>query len=205
MKGKIIMIKCLFCEKEHENKKFCSLSCSSSYYGNIKKKPIKYNVCINCSKNTTNPKFCSISCSMSFNNNFRIYNKNRTLKNYCCKKCGILLHIGWQQGKNKTLCDNCNTNNVDWSKITLLEFKQNRPNYQVHSRIRSIARSFYKNSDKPKHCTKCSWSTHYEICHIKPIGDFDDSSTIAEINHIDNLVALCPNCHWAFDHGHLQL
>jgi predicted HNH restriction endonuclease len=25
------------------------------------------------------------------------------------------------------------------------------------------------------------------------------------VNALDNLVGLCPNCHWEFDHGLLQL
>jgi hypothetical protein len=25
------------------------------------------------------------------------------------------------------------------------------------------------------------------------------------VNSLDNLVGLCPNCHWEFDHGLLQL
>lgn len=50
------------------------------------------------------------------------------------------------------------------------------------------------------------WYTNYcEVCHIKPVNGFSDESLVSEINDINNLVALCPNHHWEFDHGLLQL
>ena len=44
-------------------------------------------------------------------------------------------------------------------------------------------------------CAICGYDKHVEIAHIKPVSDFTDSCTIAEINSIDNLIALCPNHH----------
>lgn len=44
-------------------------------------------------------------------------------------------------------------------------------------------------------CAICGYDKHVEIAHIKPVSDFADSCTIAEINSIDNLIALCPNHH----------
>ena len=35
--------------------------------------------------------------------------------------------------------------------------------------------------------------------------DFDDNNTIAEINDISNLIGLCPNHHWEYDNGLLDL
>ena len=49
------------------------------------------------------------------------------------------------------------------------------------------------------------YNKHIEIAHKKAVSDFDDSATIAEINDINNLIALCPNCHWEFDNGLLKL
>ena len=37
------------------------------------------------------------------------------------------------------------------------------------------------------------------------VSDFDDSALISEINSKDNLIALCPNHHWEYDHGLLKL
>lgn len=42
-------------------------------------------------------------------------------------------------------------------------------------------------------------------CHIKAIKLSIKSTRISEINSLDNLIALCPNCHWEFDAGLWQL
>jgi predicted HNH restriction endonuclease len=43
------------------------------------------------------------------------------------------------------------------------------------------------------------------VCHIKPISSFEETVYLSVINSQDNLVLLCPNCHWEFDNGHLEL
>jgi len=54
-------------------------------------------------------------------------------------------------------------------------------------------------------CRVCGYDKHVEVCHIKAIKSFDDSATFSEVNSIHNLVFLCPNCHWEFDKGLLNL
>lgn len=56
-----------------------------------------------------------------------------------------------------------------------------------------------------KKCKACGYSLHVEVCHIKPIKEFVDTSLIKEINDLKNLIYLCPNCHWEFDHNRLSL
>ena len=86
------------------------------------------------------------------------------------------------------------------------ELLNDRKNYQSYrSAIRKIAEDVYKSSGKPCRCAICGYSNHIEIAHIKAVSDFEDSTTIAEINSIDNLIALCPNHHWEYDHGILKL
>lgn len=86
------------------------------------------------------------------------------------------------------------------------ELLNDRKNYQSYrSSIRKLAERAYKSSGKPYCCAKCDYSNHVEVAHIKAVSDFDDSVTIAEINSIDNLIALCPNHHWEYDHGILKL
>ena len=74
-----------------------------------------------------------------------------------------------------------------------------------HSRIRFNSRKVYKNSGKEMKCFFCGYDIHVEICHIKDIKDFSKDSMISEINDLDNLIALCPNCHWEFDKGLIKL
>lgn len=70
-----------------------------------------------------------------------------------------------------------------------------------HSRIRFHSRAIYKLSGRDMKCFICGYDKHVEICHIKDIQDFDSNAKVSEINDENNLVALCANCHWEFDHG----
>ena len=82
------------------------------------------------------------------------------------------------------------------------ELLSSRKNYQSYrSSIRKHAELTYFRSTKVKKCAICGYDKHIEIAHIKSVAEFDDSVTIAEINSIDNLIALCPNHHWEYDNG----
>ena len=48
-------------------------------------------------------------------------------------------------------------------------------------------------------CECCGYDKHFEAAHIKPIGSFPLDTPISDINSLENLVSLCPNCHWEFD------
>lgn len=140
--------------------------------------------------------FCSRSCSNSFNNRA---NPKRKVEG-SCKNCrtGISASL--------TYCKPCYRQKftIDWSTVTLDQVVGAR-RYQKHSRIRDLARRLFLSSDRPYICQNCSYDKHIEVCHIKPIKDFDLSSMVSEINHLDNLLGLCPNCHWELDHGDLTL
>ena len=162
----------------------------------------KMKKCKNCDNIVKNEKhnYCSRSCSTSVNN------RKRTKKKYYCKKCNKLLANSYkdlEKDGRKTVCDDCNPNKIDWSKITLEKLKSTRTLNCYHTRLRSHSRNVYLLSDKPKHCINCNYTNYYEVCHIKNIKDFDKSTPVSIVNHIDNLVALCPNCHWDFDNGYL--
>ena len=81
-----------------------------------------------------------------------------------------------------------------------------RKNWQsARSTIQKIARkTYFENTKEPK-CAICGYSNHVEVAHIKAVSDFDDNATIKEINSVDNLIGLCPNHHWEYDHGILKL
>lgn len=70
--------------------------------------------------------------------------------------------------------------------------------------IRHRARNMFENIENEK-CAKCSWSHHVEVCHIKPISSFPENTFVSEVNKRENLVLLCPNCHWMFDNNLLKL
>lgn len=62
--------------------------------------------------------------------------------------------------------------------------------------VRGRARNQYKHI---KICQFCGYDKHVEVCHIKPIGAFSLDTLVSEVNAPDNILILCPNCHWEFD------
>lgn len=153
--------------------------------------------CLHCNKETSNPKYCSKSCSAKANN--VLFPKK--IKTNSCKGCKISIT------SSRTYCDLCWTTRPTYSTLRDKPLSQVRGErrYQKSSYIREHSRSvFLKNNPNPK-CYNCAYDKHIEVCHIKAISSFEDSTLISEINSISNLVGLCPNCHWEFDHGILQL
>lgn len=87
----------------------------------------------------------------------------------------------------------------DPSALTKKELFEHRSGYQnARSAIVKNAKTCFLKSSKPKKCAVCGYDKHYEIAHIKAVADFDDDT-------LDNLIALCPNHHWEYDNGLLDL
>lgn len=147
------------------------------------------NNCLLCEKITDNPKFCSRSCAAKQNNKIPKRKRRILYCKVCSKDTG---------DSRRQYCIPCNPNVVDWDNVTYEDITSIRK-YQKNSRIRDLARVKYKRSGKPNSCYICDYSTHVEICHIKPISSYLPTSKISEINDIKNLVALCPNHHWELD------
>lgn len=73
----------------------------------------------------------------------------------------------------------------------------------ARSRIRRNAFEAFMRSGEPKECAVCGYGHRIDVCHIKSVSSFPDTATVAEINDLSNLVALCPNHHWEFDNEFL--
>ena len=120
----------------------------------------------------------------NINNNVRIKIKERL------QKMGLPLY----EGKK------------DIASLTKKELFQSRNSYQsARSAIVKNAQAVYSKSKKPRYCAICGYDKHYEIAHIKAVADFENDTSIAEINNENNLIALCPNHHWEYDNGILDL
>ena len=164
--------------------------------------------CEKCGKEHRNPKYCSLSCAASANNRIFPKGKNkpksesRNRIKRVCKWCNVFLGDGYHGSRT---CVSCNKNIVDWSKVTVAEFKERCKGLRFHARIRSLARQEFKRSNQQLVCKKCNRERGTQVCHINPVSNFGSSSTIADINAITNLIALCPNHHWDLDHGFLEL
>ena len=143
----------------------------------------------------TNQNYCSQSCAGKINNS---KHPKKKLKKQC--KCGTLI---WKQ---KTNCNQCLQKIVEYREnITLGQAIYNLHHKSsayalVRTRARSIAKSLGCKSR-----INCNYNKHIEIAHIKPIASFDHSTLVNDINSLTNLIPLCPNCHWEYDNGLLNI
>ncbi len=155
-------------------------------------------ICPACSNETANPKFCSRSCAAIYNNKKK---PKRPLKDSCSKCNGAIGRTSWKD--YRTICNDCRPR-VDWSTVTLGEVRA-RAKYQKSARIRDLARQTYFGANPNPECSVCGYSTHVEVCHIKPIKDHSDDISVSVVNALENLVGLCPNHHWELDNQLLTL
>lgn len=153
--------------------------------------------CLNCNCETSNPKFCSKSCSVTHNNT----TKPKRNQEGSCRICNSIISTRYKYCSD---CKKAGVDRVDWKSITIEELT-NRFGINKHSKIRYHSRKEYFRNYRENSCENCGYNLHIEVCHIKPIKDFKLNSKLAEINSIDNLIALCPNCHWEFDNGLLAI
>ena len=131
--------------------------------------------------------------------------------------------IGEKLGyKSKVLASNvkesikkrCETLNIilniikqdDISNVTKGELFKCRKNWQsARTAIQKLARTTFFNNNKSPKCHICGYDKHVEVAHIKAVSEFDDTATVNEINSVNNLIGLCPNHHWEYDHGLLTI
>ena len=138
--------------------------------------------------------FCSNSCSAKFNNPLR------KIKSVCpeCKE---------RKDYKSKLCRKCTNvkefNRVQSSKI--FDYIQSGNARIKFSSIRSWAIKAADKYELPKKCSYCSFDIYTEVCHIKPISTFSETSLMGEVNSKDNLIRLCPNHHIMFDRNLLTL
>lgn len=153
------------------------------------------NNCANCGKPTSNPRFCSKSCSATITN--REVKRRKRIKK-TCKGCGA-----YKFNDGKRFCVTCREHKISVKLnmtirdvIDMVSVKYSHPSWKFAT-IRNWARSLYAKSDNK--CQKCGYSRHTEVCHIKPLSSFPVDTLITVVNGIDNIIILCPNCHWEFD------
>lgn len=123
---------------------------------------------------------------------------------YACQVCG--------KKRKKTvapICRDCynksRTDRIvnDDTPISELFYYANERN--KNNGVRARARALIDSLGIDKVCSCCSFEVGIQICHIKPINKFDDNTPLNVVNSLDNLILLCPNCHWLFDHGYNSL
>ncbi len=148
-------------------------------------------------KSKTGANYCGSSCSAKANN--RLFPKRQ--KSNRCQTCAK--PIG---PKIKFCSRGCNPKLSLIDGQTLGDYLSSalKKDANIYNRIRQRAR-LVALKELQKVCVKCGYSRHVEVCHKRPISDFPlDASIKDEINNIDNLIVLCPNCHWEYDHPELK-
>lgn len=156
-------------------------------------------------------KFCSQTCSAIYNNSVTTGKVKRIAKKRLCEICSVDISNSKPHIKICPLCNNINKKNkielayLEASKETKGHIFKRSANWQsARTTIRVLANKNYDRFGKVRECKICKYNLHVEISHIRAVSDFPDDATIAEINKINNLVALCPTHHWEFDNGYLE-
>src|SRR5262249_5157884 len=147
-------------------------------------------VCPTCGRETRNPKFCSRSCAIKQNN---VLFPKRRLEG-SCSVCGSPV-----PRRNKY----CPEHRPNWriDRSQPIGDVADRSEHPVcrYARLRQDARRQYFSAH-PYRCSRCGYDKHVEVCHKRSLTSFPLDTPIADVNSLDNLVGLCPNCHWEFDH-----
>ena len=149
--------------------------------------------------------FCSRKCSCLYGSKKRWKDHVSSVIQIKCS-CGTLCDPRNKHGE----CRQCfEKNQIENSKhITKYELKKKHDARKIKkwysSEIRNFNRDWNKELTKLP-CQNCGYKAHVELAHIKPVADFNDNSTLGEINSPENNLVLCPNCHWEFDNKLLLL
>ena len=151
--------------------------------------------CVNCGSKTFNPKFCCINCAAIYNNKHHIKRK-KTI--HSCVNCNIVLKRKKKTGK----CKKCHEPKDMTLKEVSVKYGYGH-RASIYSLVRSRARTVVK--DIINVCANCGYSKHVEVCHIKSIASYSLDTKISEVNNRNNLIKLCPNCHWESEHGLLDI
>jgi hypothetical protein len=154
--------------------------------------------CNKCGTETTNPKYCSRKCAISVSNRLR---PKRQPKGRC-KTCEIPIL------SQLKYCSTC-TPMAKPKSMTIGEYRnkksvRNKHRSWLHAHIRGFARSWHKEKLRGP-CENCGYKLHVEACHIKPVSSFSDDTLLTVVNSRENILVLCRNCHWEFDHNLLDL
>jgi len=127
------------------------------------------------------------------------------------KKCLVNRYDVCSCGKRKmAVAETCQR----WSQLERFMVSSNRTIADVtcnyigggpYNTVRRNARVAMKFYGGKAACKVCGFDVHVQVCHIKSIPRFPKDTPLKVVNSIDNLVYLCPNHHWMFDHGMINI
>lgn len=94
--------------------------------------------------------------------------------------------------------------NMSVEDLEYLLTLRGQSNVSVNDKIRHLNRQWNSYLTYGK-CQVCSYNKHVELAHLKAVSQFDKKSLLKEVNNKDNILVLCPNCHYEYDNGLLSL
>lgn len=223
-----MLVTCLECGQEFHKKDsqikkspnhFCSRSCSAKYT-NRQRSSDSYRQpegnCIECDTPISTKRTYCDKCW----NSKKITTKTKKVcqcgkpcKGESCRKCWLSsnskLKICVDCGEEcrSKRCWKCHVQHLRLSVendtiADVINYKHHPSS--AHALIRTRARAISKRLGWSS-CCNCGYDTHIEIAHRRAITDFSEDTLVSVVNTEDNLAPLCPNCHWEFDHGLLEL
>ena len=158
--------------------------------------------CLHCGAPTANPKFCSRSCAATHTNK---ESPKRPLGGVC-RGCGAAIPSRLKQCRTCRDKNGLRTTRLDrpLSEFRIKNEAQGHSPAWLHSQVRQVCRTLHKGLlGKP--CAVCGYAKHVELAHIKPLVSFPDEALLSVVNAKENVIQLCPNCHWELDHGEISL
>lgn len=145
--------------------------------------------CATCGTSTLNPRFCSRSCSARKTNT---ETPKRIAATRACRRCHEKVPA------RRVYCASCLSASRGSSR-TLREFvfaSDKHPSWRW-ARIRSMARKQHLSSEQA--CELCGYKLHVEVAHRRALSTWPLDSLVCDVNSRDNIMLLCPNCHWEYD------
>lgn len=143
---------------------------------------------------TLRRRFCSRSCAASYNNGSAVAPKKKAKPRFCAE-CSAPLDGDASDG-TRLLCATCH-DRLLYRLPHLTRDAASSAEMRWHIRHALI--------DRPRVCAHCGYSCHVETVHLRPVDDFPPDTPLATINDPANLVYLCPNHRWEYEHGLLLL
>ena len=192
--------------KTKNHKAFCSVECRLASRGMTPKQEVKCFKCCkqfekrSCEIKKTKNHFCSQSCAGQYNNKNLPKRKAKLRK---CRACDVM--IGGEEYGQRVHCFQCIKDKKHYKgtpvAIQTIEQVVKRAGSNRYDNIRVHARALYKKELNSLCCEKCGYDKHVELCHKQAISEFDKNTLVLEVNRRDNIMFLCPNCHWEYDHN----
>lgn len=193
-------------KRDVEVRQLTDFWCSRACLGAYRKKTYETHECEACGNEFSRKphsgsdsfKYCSRACaSKVIGANLTAHSRSRArMIARKCSECSKDLGPTNKSG----LCQQCyNIREVNRrSHLPLATLRESHGTLAFHAKVRAWARKHYTGAME---CAVCGYDRHVDICHVRAVADFPPSATIKEVNHRDNLVALCRNNHWEFDNG----